>query len=92
MVKFGYKLMTEEHGPRKLVDSAVCAEAAGFDFVSISSFPIPGSKHRATRLLPGACSARSPMRRTGLGSQLGSPVRYCAITLRSSRRRRQRSR
>lgn len=36
MVKFGYKLMTEEHGPKDLVQNAVKAEAAGFDFVSIS--------------------------------------------------------
>ena len=36
MTKFGYKLMTEEHGPKALIDNAVRAEAAGFDFVSIS--------------------------------------------------------
>lgn len=36
MTKFGYKLMTEEHGAKALVDNAVLAEAAGFDFVSIS--------------------------------------------------------
>jgi G6PDH family F420-dependent oxidoreductase len=36
MVKFGYKLMTEEHGPAELVKSAALAEDAGFDFVSIS--------------------------------------------------------
>ncbi len=36
MVRFGYKLMTEEHGPKALVENAVRAEAAGFDFVSIS--------------------------------------------------------
>lgn len=36
MAKFGYKLMTEEHGPLDLVENAVRAEAAGFDFVSIS--------------------------------------------------------
>lgn len=35
-MKFGYKLMTEEHGPRALVENARLAEAAGFDFVSIS--------------------------------------------------------
>ena len=35
-MKFGYKLMTEEHGPRALVTNARLAEAAGFDFVSIS--------------------------------------------------------
>jgi G6PDH family F420-dependent oxidoreductase len=36
MVKFGYKLMSEEHGPTRLVENAQRAEAAGFDFVSIS--------------------------------------------------------
>lgn len=36
MTKFGYKLMTEEHGPKALVANAVLAERAGFDFVSIS--------------------------------------------------------
>jgi G6PDH family F420-dependent oxidoreductase len=36
MIKFGYKLMTEEHGPGALVENARRAEAAGFDFVSIS--------------------------------------------------------
>ena len=36
MTRFGYKLMTEEHGPKALVDNALRAEAAGFDFVSIS--------------------------------------------------------
>ncbi len=36
MTKFGYKLMTEEHGPKALIENAVLAEAAGFDFVSIS--------------------------------------------------------
>jgi alkanesulfonate monooxygenase SsuD/methylene tetrahydromethanopterin reductase-like flavin-dependent oxidoreductase (luciferase family) len=36
MPKFGYKLMTEEHGPKALVENAIRAENAGFDFVSIS--------------------------------------------------------
>lgn len=36
MMKFGYKLMTEEHGPKALVQNAVLAERAGFDFLSIS--------------------------------------------------------
>lgn len=36
MVKFGYKLMSEEHGPKDLVANAQRAERAGFDFVSIS--------------------------------------------------------
>lgn len=36
MARFGYKLMTEEHGPAALVANACAAEAAGFDFVAIS--------------------------------------------------------
>jgi G6PDH family F420-dependent oxidoreductase len=36
MAKIGYKLMTEEHGPSALVENAVAAEAAGFEFVAIS--------------------------------------------------------
>lgn len=36
MAKIGYKLMTEEHGPSALVENAVKAEAAGFDFVAAS--------------------------------------------------------
>jgi G6PDH family F420-dependent oxidoreductase len=36
MTKFGYKLMSEEHGPRALVENAALAEQGGFDFVSIS--------------------------------------------------------
>jgi G6PDH family F420-dependent oxidoreductase len=36
MLQFGYKLMSEEHGPVELVANAARAEDAGFDFVSIS--------------------------------------------------------
>ena len=36
MLQFGYKLMSEEHGPRDLVENAARAEMAGFDFVSLS--------------------------------------------------------
>ncbi|MFP9191763.1 TIGR03557 family F420-dependent LLM class oxidoreductase [Natronosalvus vescus] len=36
MVQFGYTLSSEEHGPDRLVDLAVRAEEAGFDFISIS--------------------------------------------------------
>src|SRR5687767_3198528 len=32
MTRFGYTLMTEQSGPRDLVDYAVAAEQAGFDF------------------------------------------------------------
>jgi G6PDH family F420-dependent oxidoreductase len=36
MIKFGYKLMSEEHGRAALVRNAVGAEQAGFDFAAIS--------------------------------------------------------
>ena len=36
MTKLGYMLMTEEHGPRELVENAKRAEEAGFDLVAIS--------------------------------------------------------
>jgi G6PDH family F420-dependent oxidoreductase len=36
MIKLGYKLMSEEHGPADLVRDAARAEEAGFDFAAIS--------------------------------------------------------
>jgi G6PDH family F420-dependent oxidoreductase len=36
MIRVGYKLMSEEHGPAALVRNAVRAEMAGFDFTAIS--------------------------------------------------------
>jgi len=36
MLKLGYKLMSEEHGPKDLVKNAQRAEEAGFDFAAIS--------------------------------------------------------
>ncbi|RQG90096.1 TIGR03557 family F420-dependent LLM class oxidoreductase [Natrarchaeobius halalkaliphilus] len=36
MTQLGYTLSSEEHGPMELVENARRAEAAGFDFVSIS--------------------------------------------------------
>src|SRR5690349_22525080 len=36
MTTFGYTLSSEEHPPSDLVDNARRAEAAGFDFVSVS--------------------------------------------------------
>src|SRR5260370_10399082 len=41
MVKLGYKLMAEEHGPVDLVRNARHAEAAGFDFAAISDHFFP---------------------------------------------------
>ena len=36
MTRYGFTLMTELHGPRALVEQAVAAEAAGFDFAAMS--------------------------------------------------------
>jgi len=44
MVRFGYKLMSEEHGPLALVENARHAERAGFDFVAISDHYHPWLK------------------------------------------------
>lgn len=41
MLKFGYKLMSEEHGPADLVRNAQRAEQAGFDFAAISDHFFP---------------------------------------------------
>jgi len=36
MTDIGYTLMSEQYGPRELVEQAVAAEAAGFDYVTLS--------------------------------------------------------
>lgn len=41
MVKLGYKLMAEEHGPAELVRNARRAETAGFDFAALSDHYFP---------------------------------------------------
>jgi G6PDH family F420-dependent oxidoreductase len=41
MTRFGYTLMTEQSGPRELVDHAVRAERAGFDFEVSSDHYFP---------------------------------------------------
>jgi alkanesulfonate monooxygenase SsuD/methylene tetrahydromethanopterin reductase-like flavin-dependent oxidoreductase (luciferase family) len=42
MLKLGYKLMSEEHGPVELVSNAKRAEEAGFAFAAISDHFSPG--------------------------------------------------
>jgi G6PDH family F420-dependent oxidoreductase len=41
MTNFGYKLMSEEHGPKQLIQNAVKAEMAGFAFAAISDHYFP---------------------------------------------------
>ena len=92
MASFGYKLMTEEHGPRDLVANAVRAEEAGFEFVSISDHFHPwlesqGHAPFAWSVLGAIAHAT---RRIGITTGLTCPIiRY---TLPSSPRRPPRSR
>ena len=41
MTNIGYTLMTEQTGPLELIDHAVAAEAAGFDFAVSSDHYFP---------------------------------------------------
>ena len=47
MATYGYKLMTEEHGPKQLVSNARRAEELGFDFVAISDHYHPWLESQA---------------------------------------------
>jgi G6PDH family F420-dependent oxidoreductase len=76
MVQFGYKLMTEEHGPAALIENAQRAEAAGFDFVSISDHFHPwleaqGHAPFAWSVLGGIAQATS---RIGIATGLTCPI------------------
>src|SRR6202167_6835128 len=79
MVKLGYKLMSEEHGPNDLVCNAMRAEEAGFDFAAISDHFFPwlseqGHSPFAWSVLGAAAQATS---RLGLMTAGTSPtVRY----------------
>lgn len=76
MAQFGYKLMTEEHGPTALVDNAVAAEAAGFDFVAASDHFHPWV--RAQGHAPFAWSVLGAVahatRRVGIATGLTCPI------------------
>lgn len=76
MPEFGYKLMSEEHGPRTLVENAVAAEAAGFDFTAISDHFHPwleeqGHSPLAWSVLGAIAHATS---RIGLATGLTCPI------------------
>ncbi len=79
MAVYGYKLMSEEHGPRALVRNACAAEQAGFDFVAISDHYYPwlesqGHSPLAWTVL-GAIAARTE--RIGLATAVTCPtIRY----------------
>jgi G6PDH family F420-dependent oxidoreductase len=78
-VKFGYKLSAEGFGPKELIQQAVRAEQAGFDFVEISDhyhpwLDVQGHSPFAWTVL-GAIAARTE--RIGLATGVTCPtVRY----------------
>lgn len=87
MPKYGYKLMSEEHGPNDLVRNASRAEEAGFDFVAISDHFHPwlssqGHSPAAWTVL-GAIAART--QRIGLVTAVTCPtIRYHPATVAQS--------
>jgi alkanesulfonate monooxygenase SsuD/methylene tetrahydromethanopterin reductase-like flavin-dependent oxidoreductase (luciferase family) len=87
MVKLGYKLMSEEHGPAALVRRAQRAEKAGFDFAAISDHFFPwleeqGHSPFAWSVLGAAAHATE---RLGLMTSVTCPtMRYPANASRSA--------
>ena len=76
MLKIGYKLMSEEHGPAELIRNAQRAEKAGFDFAAISDhyFPwLPEEGHApfAWAVLGGLAQAT---KRIGLMTAVTCPI------------------
>jgi len=77
LTEFGYTLMCEQAGPTQLVDDAVRAEAAGFDFAVCSDhynpwLPEQGHSPYAWSVLGAAAYATS---RIGLMSFVTCPIR-----------------
>jgi G6PDH family F420-dependent oxidoreductase len=77
VVDFGYTLMCEQAGPRQLVDNAVQAQAAGFDFAVASDHYYPwlreqGHSPYAWAVLGAAAYATE---RIGLMSFVTCPIR-----------------
>jgi alkanesulfonate monooxygenase SsuD/methylene tetrahydromethanopterin reductase-like flavin-dependent oxidoreductase (luciferase family) len=54
VTRFGYTLMTEQSGPRKLVSYAIAAEEAGFDFEVCSDHYSPWLTSQGHARTPGA--------------------------------------
>jgi G6PDH family F420-dependent oxidoreductase len=87
MTSYGYKLMSEEHGPLDLVRNAARAEEVGFDFVAISDHYNPwltsqGHSPAAWTVL-GAIAART--QRVGLVTAVTCPtLRYHPATVAQS--------
>jgi G6PDH family F420-dependent oxidoreductase len=79
MLKLGYKLMSEEHGPADLVRNAKRAEEAGFDFVAISDHFSPWLEEQGHAPLawPILGAIANATRRVGLMTAVTCPtIRY----------------
>ncbi len=76
MVRFGYKLMSEEHGPRALVRNARLAEDAGFDFVAISDHfhPWLESQHHAPFAWSVLGAVAEGTKRVGIATGVTCPI------------------
>src|SRR5438046_4583530 len=79
MTRFGYKLMSEEHGASALVDNARRAEEAGFDFAAISDHfhPWLGSQGHSPYAWSVLGAVAAVTRRIGLVTAVTCPfLRY----------------
>jgi G6PDH family F420-dependent oxidoreductase len=76
MLKLGYKLMTEEHGPSALVRNAQRAEQAGFDFAAISDhfFPWLEEQGHSPFAWPVLGAVANATRRIGLMTSVTCPI------------------
>ena len=68
LTRFGYTLMTEQSGPRELVNYAVAAEQVGFDFEVCSDHYSPWLMAQGHS--PYAWSVWVPLHRRPRGSSL----------------------
>jgi G6PDH family F420-dependent oxidoreductase len=76
MLKLGYKLMSEEHGPASLVRNAKRAEDAGFAFVAISDHFSPWLEEQGHAPLawPVLGALANATRRIGLMTAVTCPI------------------
>lgn len=76
MIKLGYKLMSEEHGPKELVANLLQAEEAGFDLAAISDHFSPWLEEQGHAPLAwsvlGACAQATT--RIGLMTAVTCPI------------------
>jgi G6PDH family F420-dependent oxidoreductase len=76
MLRLGYKLMAEEHGPSDLVRNAQRAEQAGFDFAAMSDhfFPWLEEQGHSPLAWPVLGALANATRRIGLMTSVTCPI------------------